>query len=52
MYLQCSMHLQCSDLLQVCTIAYTTDPHTRVPLFLKFGVANSDYVNANYIRVS
>ena len=28
------------------------DPHTRVPLFLKFGVANSDYINANYIRVS
>jgi protein tyrosine phosphatase len=28
------------------------NPHTRVPLFLKFGVANSDYINANYIRGS
>jgi netrin-G3 ligand len=27
-----------------------SDPHTRVALFLKFGVSNSDYVNANYIR--
>ena len=26
------------------------DPHTRVSLFLKFAVANSDYINANFIR--
>ena len=30
---------------------FAIDPHTRVPLFLKFGVANSSYINANYIRV-
>ena len=29
---------------------YAADPQTRVALFLKFGVANSDYINANYIR--
>lgn len=29
-----------------------SDPHSRVALFLKFGVGNSDYINANYIRVS
>lgn len=46
------MNLQCFAWLQLCTTACITDPHTRVPLFLKFGVANSDYVNANYIRVS
>ena len=28
------------------------DPHTRVTLFLKFGIAHSDYINANYIRVT
>ena len=27
-----------------------SDPHTRVALFLKFAVPNSDYINANYIR--
>lgn len=27
-----------------------TDPYTRVSLFLKFGISNSDYINANYIR--
>lgn len=26
------------------------NPHSRVALFLKFGVPNSDYINANYIR--
>lgn len=26
------------------------DMATRVALFLKFGVPNSDYINANYIR--
>ncbi|KAL5482145.1 hypothetical protein EMCRGX_G022434 [Ephydatia muelleri] len=26
------------------------NPHTRVGLFLKFGAANSDYINANYIQ--
>ncbi|XP_062517395.1 uncharacterized protein LOC134192662 [Corticium candelabrum] len=25
-------------------------PHTRVPLFLRFGQPNSDYINANYVR--
>lgn len=29
---------------------FFVDPQTRVALFLKFGVANSDYINANYIR--
>lgn len=28
------------------------DPKTRVPLKLKFGEPNSDYMNANFIRVS
>lgn len=28
------------------------DPNSRVVLFLKFGIANSDYINANFIRVS
>jgi len=27
-----------------------SDMSTRVALFLKFGVPNSDYINANYIR--
>lgn len=31
-------------------IILLSDPQTRVALFLKFGVANSDYINANYIR--
>lgn len=36
-----------------CSFSFSlhTDPHTRVALFLKFGVFNSDYINANYIRV-
>ena len=25
-------------------------PHSRVPLFLKYGLPNSDYINANFIR--
>lgn len=29
----------------------SSDAPTRVSLFLKFGVANSDYINANFIRV-
>ena len=38
-----------------CTVGYLhsfffPDPHTRVALFLKFAVPNSDYINANYIR--
>ncbi len=39
--------------LRICIIIIIThdsDPQTRVALFLKFGVANSDYINANYIR--
>ena len=30
---------------------FPADPQTRVSLFLKFAVANSDYINANFIRV-
>ena len=33
-------------------VTITLDPNTRVVLFLKFGVANSDFINANFIRVS
>ena len=33
-------------------VIITLDPSTRVVLFLKFGVANSDFINANFIRVS
>ncbi|CAI7996222.1 Tyrosine-protein phosphatase non-receptor type 7 [Geodia barretti] len=29
---------------------FPADPQTRVSLFLKFAVANSDYINANFIR--
>lgn len=28
-----------------------SDPRTRVALYLQSGVANSDYINANFIRV-
>lgn len=31
-------------------LTLTSDPHTRVALFLKFAIPNSDYINANYIR--
>ena len=43
---------QCTLLVLPDDLSPSSDPHTRVPLFLKFGVANSDYINANYIRVS
>ena len=33
-------------------VLYSTDPSSRVSMFLKFGIAHSDYINANYIRVS
>ncbi len=31
---------------------FAPDLHSRVALILKFSVPNSDYINANYIRVS
>ena len=33
------------------SVSIILDLHTRVSLFLKFGVPHSDYINANYIRV-
>ena len=30
---------------------YLLDPRTRVALYLQNGVSNSDYINANFIRV-
>lgn len=30
---------------------YWLDPRTRVALYLQNGVPNSDYINANFIRV-
>ena len=32
-------------------LAYLLDPRTRVALYLQNGVPNSDYINANFIRV-
>lgn len=37
--------------LSQCELHIITDPNSRVVLFLKFGVPNSDYINANYVRV-
>ena len=37
------------DLLSLLVLVLA-DPQTRVSLFLKFAVANSDYINANFIR--
>ena len=45
-----TQHTNCS-LGQYLTKYMSLDPYSRVALFLKFGVPNSDYINANYIRV-
>ena len=34
------------------SLIYMIDPRTRVALYLQQGISNSDYINANFIRVS